>query len=58
MRYSCDCGLEYVVIPKEIPLVVAKKIVCSRCGGDVRGLWSPQFFDYEPIETVSMGLNQ
>jgi hypothetical protein len=49
MNYYCNCGMEYVVIPKEIPLTRDERLVCANCGCELRGRWSSRNFDYEPL---------
>src|SRR5437868_14081934 len=46
MLYCCDCGLEYLVTPKEIPCNDNAGVICP-CGRPVKGRWGAQFFDYE-----------
>jgi len=53
MIYRCNCGVEYVVIPKEIPLAKNEQLICANCGCELRGRWSSQNFDYEPFNLCS-----
>jgi hypothetical protein len=53
MIHGCDCGSEYVVIPKEIPLANDEPFICASCGCELRGRWSSRNFDYEPFHLLS-----
>jgi hypothetical protein len=51
MIYGCDCGTDYVVIPKEIPVANDEHHVCAGCGSELRGRWSLRNFDYAPLHS-------
>jgi hypothetical protein len=53
MVHGCNCGSEYVVIPKEIPLAKDEPFMCASCGCELRGRWSSRNFDYEPFHLGS-----
>src|SRR6266702_4341070 len=40
MIHGCDCGTEYVAVPKEIPLANDEQCICAGCGCELRGRWS------------------
>jgi hypothetical protein len=44
-----NCGLEYVVVPKEIPLAKDEQFICDNCGRELKGRWSSRNLDYEPF---------
>lgn len=50
MNYRCNCGKEFVVIPKEIPLTRDEQLICADCGCELKGRWSSRNFDYEPLD--------
>jgi hypothetical protein len=49
MICRCDCGADYAVVPKEIPLANDEHCTCAGCGCELRGRWSSRNFDYEPL---------
>ncbi|SHN82339.1 hypothetical protein SAMN05444170_5083 [Bradyrhizobium erythrophlei] len=48
MRFPCQCGVEYRIVPKEIPLTKDEVIVCE-CGRPIgnQGKYSTRYFDYQ-----------
>jgi hypothetical protein len=49
MKHRCNCGVQYVIVPKEIPLAKNERLVCDDCGRELSGQWSSRYFDYEPF---------
>jgi predicted SprT family Zn-dependent metalloprotease len=48
MNYRCQCGVDYVVSPKEIPLMEDERLLCDNCGHELKGRWGSRNFDYAP----------
>ena len=40
MVNRCRCGMRYVVVPEEIPLLNDEQLLCVNCGRELRGRWS------------------
>lgn len=49
MKHRCDCGMSYLVIPKEIPLAKGQQLTCDNCRSALHGRWSSRYFDYKPF---------
>jgi hypothetical protein len=48
MLHRCICGLEFVFIPKEIPLSEPEAFRCEDCGREIRGPRCTRYADYVP----------
>jgi hypothetical protein len=46
MLHPCTCGLEFVIVPKEIPLSEPEALRCEDCGREIRGPRCTRYADY------------
>jgi hypothetical protein len=49
----CTCGLEFVIVPKEIPLSEPEALRCEDCGREIRGPRCTRYADYVPLRKIS-----
>jgi hypothetical protein len=53
MFHCCTCGLEFVIVPKEIPLNEPEALCCEDCGCEIRGPRCKRYADYVPLRKIS-----
>jgi hypothetical protein len=53
MLHTCTCGLEFVIVPKEIPLSGPEALCCEDCGREISGPRCTRYADYVPARGIS-----
>jgi hypothetical protein len=53
MLHGCTYGLEFVIVPKEIPLSEPEALRCEDCGREIRKPRCTLYADYVPARSCS-----